>query len=107
MHYCLNPECNSRKIEKMIHFASRNAMDIDGMGANVIEEFFAEGFLHDIADIYHLSDHATEIKELDGWSDKSMNSLLDAIEASRNNLWNDFFSESALKKWEKNGQSSF
>lgn len=83
MHYCLNPECNSRKIEKMIHFASRNAMDIDGMGANVIEEFFAEGFLHDILDIYHLSDHATEIKELDGWSDKSMNSLLDAIEASK------------------------
>lgn len=58
-------------------------MDIDGMGANVIEEFFAEGFLHDIPDIYHLSDHATEIKELDGWSDKSMNSLLDAIEASK------------------------
>lgn len=83
MHYCLNPECNSRKIEKMIHFASRNAMDIDGMGANVIEEFFAEGFLHDIPDIYHLIDHATEIKELDGWSDKSMNSLLDAIEASK------------------------
>lgn len=83
MHYCLNPECNSRKIEKMIHFASRNAMDIDGMGANVIEEFFAEGFLHDIPDIYHLSDHAIEIKELDGWSDKSMNSLLDAIEASK------------------------
>lgn len=83
MHYCLNPECNSRKIEKMIHFASRNAMDIDGMGANVIEEFFAEGFLHDIPDIYHLSDHATDIKELDGWSDKSMNSLLDAIEASK------------------------
>ena len=83
MHYCLNPECNSRKIEKMIHFASRNAMDIDGMGTNVIEEFFAEGFLHDIPDIYHLSDHATEIKELDGWSDKSMNSLLDAIEASK------------------------
>lgn len=83
MHYCLNPECNSRKIEKMIHFASRNAMDIDGMGANVIEEFFAEDFLHDIPDIYHLSDHVTEIKELDGWSDKSMNSLLDAIEASK------------------------
>ncbi|HBE98478.1 MAG TPA: DNA ligase [Firmicutes bacterium] len=83
MHYCLNPECNSRKIEKMIHFASRNAMDIDGMGESVIEEFFTEGFLRDIPDIYHLSDHASEIKELDGWSDKSMNSLLDAIEASK------------------------
>lgn len=83
MHYCLNPECNSRKIEKMIHFASRNAMDIDGMGESVIEEFFTEGFLRDIPDIYYLSDHASEIKELDGWNDKSMNSLLDAIEASK------------------------
>lgn len=83
LHYCLNPECESRKIEKIIHFASRNAMDIDGMGASVVEEFFAEGFIKDIPDIYHLSDHASEIKALDGWSDKSMNSLLDAIEASK------------------------
>lgn len=83
MHYCLNPECDSRKIEKMIHFASRNAMDIDGMGSSVVEEFFAEGFIRDIPDIYQISDHASEIKALDGWSDKSMNSLLDAIEASK------------------------
>ncbi len=83
LHYCLNPECESRKIEKIIHFASRNAMDIDGMGASVVEEFFAEGFIKDIPDIYHLSDHASEIKALDGWSDKSMNSLLDAIETSK------------------------
>ncbi|HBB05831.1 MAG TPA: DNA ligase, partial [Firmicutes bacterium] len=47
LHYCLNPDCDSRKIEGMIHFASRNAMDIDTMGPNVVEEFFAEGFLHD------------------------------------------------------------
>lgn len=83
LHYCLNPECDSRKIEGMIHFASRNAMDIDTMGANVVEEFFAEGFLHDIPDIYKLTDHASEIKALDGWSDRSMNMLLDGIEASK------------------------
>lgn len=83
MHYCLNPECDSRKIEKMIHFASRNAMDIDGMGPSIVEEFFAEGFIKDIPDIYHIADHASEIKALDGWSDKSMNSLIDAIEASK------------------------
>jgi DNA ligase (NAD+) len=83
LHYCLNPNCGSRKIEGMIHFASRNAMDIDGMGESVIEEFFAEGFLKDIPDIYKLQSHASDIKQLDGWSDKSMNSLLDAIEASK------------------------
>lgn len=83
LHYCLNPNCGSRKIEGMIHFASRNAMDIDGMGESVIEEFFAEGFLKDIPDIYKLQSRASDIKQLDGWSDKSMNSLLDAIEASK------------------------
>ncbi len=83
LHYCLNPNCDSKKIEGMIHFSARDMMDIDGMGASVVEEFFAEGFLSDIASIYHLSDHALEIKELDGWSDKSINSLLDAIEVSK------------------------
>ncbi len=83
LHYCWNPNCDSKKIEGMIHFSARDMMDIDGMGASVVEEFFAEGFLSDIASIYHLSDHALEIKELDGWSDKSINSLLDAIEVSK------------------------
>lgn len=83
LHYCLNPDCPSRKIEGMIHFASRDAMDIDGMGDSVVEEFFAEGFLHDIPDIYCLFQHAEEIKALDGWSDKSISSLLSAIEGSK------------------------
>lgn len=83
LHYCLNPDCPSRKIEGMIHFASRDAMDIDGMGSAVIEELFGEGFLHDIPDIYDLYQHATRIKELDGWSNKSMSNLLGAIEESK------------------------
>lgn len=83
LHYCLNPECDSRKIEGMIHFASRNAMDIDGMGEAVVEEFFAENFMRDIPDIYNLYNHRDAIKELDGWSDKSIDSLLYAIEDSK------------------------
>lgn len=83
LHYCLNQECGSRKIESIIHFASRNAMDIDGLGSSIVEEFFGEGFFTDIPSIYCLSGHAQEIKELDGWSDKSINSLIDAIEKSK------------------------
>lgn len=83
LHYCLNPHCESRKIGSIVHFASRDAMDIDGMGEAVVEEFFAEGFWHDIADIYNIADHKDEIKALDGWSDKSINSLIDAIEKSK------------------------
>lgn len=83
LHYCLNPDCPSRQIEGMIHFASRDAMDIDGMGDKVIEEFFSEGFLSDIPSIYRLYDKMGEIKALDGWSDKSCDSLIDAIENSK------------------------
>lgn len=83
LHYCLNPHCGSRKIEAIIHFSSRNAMDIDGMGESVVEEFFGEGFIHDIPDLYDLENRASDIKSLDGWSDKSINSLIAAIEASK------------------------
>ncbi len=83
LHYCLNEECPSRKIEAMIHFSSRDAMDIDGMGSAVVEELFAEGFIHDIPDLYHIHEHVAEIKALDGWSDKSISSLCEAIEKSK------------------------
>ena len=83
LHYCLNKDCPSRKIEGMIHFASRDAMDIDGMGDKVVEEFFGEGFMTSIPEIYTLYNHAQEIKNLDGWSDKSIDSLLNAIENSK------------------------
>ncbi|MCQ2772162.1 MAG: NAD-dependent DNA ligase LigA [Bacilli bacterium] len=83
LHYCLNTNCESRKIESIIHFASRNAMDIDGMGEKVVEVLFGEGFIHNIPSIYRLQDHAEEIKQLDGWSDKSINALLNAIEDSK------------------------
>ena len=83
LHYCLNEECPSRKIETIIHFASRDAMDIDGMGQRVVEEFFGEGFMTDIPEVYTLYNRAAEIKALDGWSDKSIDSLLNAIVAEQ------------------------
>ena len=83
LHYCLNKDCPSRKIESIIHFASRDAMDIDGMGEKVVEELFAEGFIHDIPDIYHLYNHAQEIKQLDGWGDRAISKMIDAIEESK------------------------
>ncbi len=83
LHYCLNPNCASRKIEALIHFSSRDAMDIDGMGDAVVEELFNEGFLKDIPDIYQLYNHVARIKELDGWGEKSLTSLTTAIEGSK------------------------
>ena len=83
LHYCLNPECPSRKIEGIIHYASRDAMDIDGLGGSIVEELFGEGFIKDIPDLYDLYQHAQEIHELDGWGEKAVSNLLNAIEESK------------------------
>ena len=85
MHFCLNPYCGAKKIEGLIHFSSRDAMDIEGMGEKVVEQFFNQGFIKDIVDIYDLADHREEIIELDGWKDKSIDNLLNAIENSKAN----------------------
>ena len=85
MHFCLNAYCDAKKIEGMIHFSSRDAMDIEGMGEKVVEQFFNQGFFHNIAEIYDLSQYRDEIIALDGWKDKSIDNLLAAIENSKNN----------------------
>lgn len=85
MHFCLNPYCEAKKIEGMIHYSSRDAMDIEGMGEKVVEQFFNQGFFRDIAEIYDLADHREEIIALDGWKDKSIDNLINAIEKSKSN----------------------
>ena len=85
MHYCLNPHCEAKKIEQIIHFSSRDAMDIEGMGEKVVEQFFNQGFIKNIVEIYDLSQHRDEIIALDGWKDKSIDNLIEAIEKSKEN----------------------
>jgi DNA ligase (NAD+) len=85
MHFCINHSCEARQIEAIIHFSSRDAMDIDGLGEKVAEQFFNQSFLHYINDIYNLSNHRDEIINLDGWQAKSIDNLLKAIEVSKNN----------------------
>ena len=74
-----------RNIEKIIHFASRNAMDIDGMGEKVCEQFFNQGFIKDIIDIYNLENYKDDIIQIDGWSNKSFQNLIDGINKSKTN----------------------
>ena len=85
MHFCVNPTCPAKKIEGIIHFASRNAMDIENMGEKVVEEFFNEGFIKTIDSIYKLKDFRDEILNREGWQVKSTDNLLDAIEQSKHN----------------------
>ena len=85
MHFCLNPYCEAKRIESIIHFASRDAMDIEGLGEKVAEQFFNQGFIRNITDIYDLSQYRNDIISLDGWKDKSIDNLLAAIEKSKEN----------------------
>ena len=85
IHYCPNSECDSRKIESLIHFASRDTMNIDGLGERIVEDFYNLGFIKDISDIYNLKNHEEDLKELEGFGDKSINNLLLSIENSKKN----------------------
>ena len=85
MHFCVSPICPARRIEGIIHFASRNAMDIETLGDKVAEEFFNEGLISDIPSIYDLWSKRSEIVGREGWKDKSADNLLDAIEKSKQN----------------------
>lgn len=83
MHFCLNPDCDARQIESIIHYASKDAMDIEGLGEKVAEQFFNQNFFKNIVEIYSLFEHRDEIIRLDGWKEKSIDNLLSAIEASK------------------------
>lgn len=85
MHFCNNPFCEARQIESIIHFASRDAMDIEGLGERVAEQFFNQGFFKNIVEIYDLKDHRQDIIALDGWQQKSIDNLINAIEKSKGN----------------------
>lgn len=85
MHFCVNENCGARKIEGIIHFASKDAMDIEGLGEKVAEQFFNQDFFHSIPEIYRLKEHREEIIALDGWKSKSIDNLINAIEKSKAN----------------------
>lgn len=75
--------CPAQTVERLIHFASRRAFDIDGLGEKTIQEFFDLGWLHGPADIFHLHEHQHELLQREGWKDRSVENLVRAIEARR------------------------
>ncbi len=84
-YFCVNEDCPKKNIEGLIHFASHNAMNIDGLGDEIIEDFYNEGFLKTIPDFYHLKEHRDDIIALEGYGNKKVSNLLIAIEESKNN----------------------
>ena len=84
-YFCTNINCDARNIEGLIHFASRDAMNIEGFGERIVEDFYNMGFLKSISDYYKLENHKSILMELEGFGEKSINKLLENIESSKNN----------------------
>lgn len=80
---CVNPECPAQALRNIIHFASRNAMDIDGLGKAVAAQLVSKGYVHSAADLYDLTEE--QLMTLDKFKEKSARNLLNAIEASKEN----------------------
>ncbi len=82
-HYCINQDCPARVVESMIHFASRDAMDIDSLGDKKIEQLHEWGYLNTIEDIYFLHEHYEELIMRPGYQKKSVDKMLESIENSK------------------------
>ncbi|MGU8679037.1 NAD-dependent DNA ligase LigA [Clostridium perfringens] len=79
---CENPNCKAQLVQKIKHYCSRDAMNIEGLSEKTIEKFIEKGYLNSISDIYTLKDK-TEIKRLEGFGVKSFNKLIENIEKSK------------------------
>lgn len=83
VHYISDRNSKTITKRKIEHFVSRNAMDIDGLGEKIIDEFVDKGWLENVADIYYLEQYRQQIQELEGWGEKSTAKLFEAIEKSK------------------------
>lgn len=82
-HYCINEECGGRILEGIIHFASKEAMNIDGLGDKQLELLYDLGYIKDVVDIYHLEDFKEEIIALDRFGKKKIENILNSINDSK------------------------
>ena len=80
---CINPMCPAQVEEGIIHFASRGAMNIMGLGPRIVKQLIDKNFVNDVADLYHLTNE--QLSQLDHFKDKSITNLLTSIENSKQN----------------------
>ena len=81
--YCTNPNCSAQRIRSLSHFVSRDAMNIEGFSEETLKKFVEKGFVSDYTDIYSIEKFADEIKNMDGFGEKSYNNLIKSIENSK------------------------
>jgi DNA ligase (NAD+) len=80
---CDNPDCPAKNLKKYERFVSKSGMDIDGLSTETLRDFVGLGYIHSFADVFRLSRYTGEIRELEGYGQKSCENLLAAIEKSR------------------------
>lgn len=88
--FCTNPLCSAKKIKLFAHFVSRDAMNVDGLSEATLDKMIEKGYLKELPDLFHLSQYADEIKEMEGFGQKSCDNLLASIEKSRSVLMPNF-----------------
>lgn len=82
--HCTNPDCTAKNVKKFTRFVSKQAMDIDGLSVQTMLKFMNQGYIHEFADLYHLSEHFDQISQMEGFGEKSCANMNLAIEKSRN-----------------------
>lgn len=82
--HCMNPECSAKKIKAFTLFVSRDALNMDGISESTLEKFIAHGFIHEFADLFHLSDHKDDICAMEGFGPTSYENIIASVEKSRN-----------------------
>lgn len=87
-YFCLNPNCSEKLMNRLIHFASKPAYNIDSLGDKLTIQLYEAGFIRDIADIFRLKNHYEELIQLQGLGKKSIDHLLEMIENSKQNNLN-------------------
>ena len=81
--YCMNPDCQAKKIKSFTLFVSRDAMNIDGLSEATLEKFILKGFIRDFGDIFEISRYREEIVGMEGFGEKSYENLIASIERAR------------------------
>ncbi|RHQ56868.1 NAD-dependent DNA ligase LigA [Dorea sp. AF24-7LB] len=81
--YCTNPECQAKHIKSFSLFVSRDALNIEGLSESTLEKFIDRGYVKEFADLFHLDRYEEEIKEMEGFGEKSFNNLKASVEKAR------------------------
>ncbi len=81
--YCMNPDCQAKKIKSFTLFVSRDAMNIDGLSEATLEKFILKGFIKDFGDIFEIGKYREEIVNMEGFGEKSFDNLMASLERAR------------------------